>query len=177
MQNIFVDISVPGRAALLWLCISHLWLCQKQRIACSLKQSHLPVQRFPANRQKVAAGERRPGITAHNLTFYYLSTFTEHSLALIHQCKKAANIPTRREGLPSILWGSIAAKVKAQQNKALGTVSDSPDPPRSSPNQHKFDTALNKELEISSSCHSFVCTQSSQQHKLEQNMRFSFNSF
>lgn len=29
MQNIFVDISVPGRAALLWLCISHLWLCQK----------------------------------------------------------------------------------------------------------------------------------------------------
>lgn len=27
--NIFVDISVPGREALLWLCVRHLWLCQK----------------------------------------------------------------------------------------------------------------------------------------------------
>lgn len=27
--NIFVDISVPQREALLWLCVSHLWLCQK----------------------------------------------------------------------------------------------------------------------------------------------------
>lgn len=67
---------------------------RKQCIACSLKQSCLPVQRFPANRQEAAAGERRPGITAHNLTFYYLATFTEHSLALIHQCKKPANTLT-----------------------------------------------------------------------------------
>lgn len=65
-----------------------------QCIACSLKQSRLPVQRLPANRQEAAAGERRPGITAHNLTFYYLATFTEHSLALIHQCKKPANTLT-----------------------------------------------------------------------------------
>lgn len=28
-RNISVDISVPERAALLWLCIRHLWLCQK----------------------------------------------------------------------------------------------------------------------------------------------------
>lgn len=27
--NISVDISVPERAALLWLCVSQLWLCQK----------------------------------------------------------------------------------------------------------------------------------------------------
>lgn len=27
--NISVDISVPQRKALLWLCVSHLWLCQK----------------------------------------------------------------------------------------------------------------------------------------------------
>lgn len=27
--NIFVDISVPRREALLCLCVSHLWLCQK----------------------------------------------------------------------------------------------------------------------------------------------------
>jgi len=119
---IFADISVPEGEALLWLHVSHLWLCQKIVHSLFSQAKLFPCSKVPRKQTEVAAGERRPGITAHNLTFYYLSTFTEHSLALIHQCKKPANTPTRLERLSCILWGSIAANVRAQQNKqALGT--------------------------------------------------------